>query len=95
MNSSPEYRPVYRSVNKILTIWSVERKLFFCILLLAAAMFQGSQNLLPSLGTFGVLWVAARAATQADPQMLKVLINSSRFVPRYDPAYQDEGQPHG
>lgn len=95
MNSKPEYRPVYRSVNKILTIWSVERKLFFCILLVAAVMFQVSQNLLSSLGTFGVLWVAARAATQADPQLLKVLVNSSRFVPRYDPAYQDEDRRHG
>jgi len=95
MNSKPEYRPVYRSVNKILTIWNVERKLFFCILLFAAAMFQVSQSLLPSLGTFVVLWVVARAATQADPQLLQVLISSSRFVPRYDPAYQDEDANHG
>ena len=79
-------RPVYRSLNKLLTIWGVERKLFFFILTVAFALFQLSNALLPAMVLFAVLWLCARAATRVDPQLLRIVLNSGRFCERYDPA---------
>lgn len=81
-----EPRPVFRALNKPMTLLGVERRLFFFILVVAFLLFQLSDALLPALAFFGVLMVAARGLTQADPQLMRVLLNSTRFQPRYDPA---------
>lgn len=85
-------RPVYRSLNKLLTIWGVERKLFFFILTVAFALFQLSNALLPALVLFVVLWFCARAATRLDPQLMRIVLNSGRFCERYDPAKSEPTQ---
>ncbi len=77
---------MYRSLNKLLTIWGVERKLFFFILTVSFALFQLSNALLPALVLFAVLWLCARAATRMDPQIMRIVLNSGRFGERYDPA---------
>lgn len=82
-------RPVYRSLNKLLKLCGVERKLFFFILLVAFALFQLSNALLSALMLFAVLWFGARAATEIDHQVLRIVINSSRFAARYDPAKRE------
>jgi type IV secretory pathway TrbD component len=79
-------RPVYQALNKPLTLLGVERKLFFVVLTLAAAMFNVFGALFPSIGLFIALWLAARAATRTDPQILQILVSSRRFGIRYDPA---------
>ncbi len=79
-------KPVYRSLNRVMTLLSVERRLFFLILIAALSVFQVSNAILPAAALFGVLWVIGRAATQADPQLIQILSKSSRFVERYDPA---------
>ena len=89
-----ETRPVYRTLNKPMTLLGVERKLFFFILVVSFLLFHLTEALVPALVLFGVLWAFARAATQTDPQILRILINSNRFGTRYDPALK-EGDKHG
>jgi type IV secretory pathway TrbD component len=80
------YHPVYRSLNKPLTIWGAERRLF----LLAAIMGAATFNFFASLGggvlMFVSLFFAARWATATDPEILRILLNSARFRAQYDPA---------
>jgi type IV secretory pathway TrbD component len=78
--------PVYRSLNKPLTIWGAERRLFFLAAMIGAAMFNFFGSLLGGLLMFAGLFVAARWATAADPQLLRILLNSARFKVQYDPA---------
>ena len=54
-------------------------------LLLGAAVFNLFGSLLGGLLTFGVLYVGARLASATDPQILRILLNSSRVGRQYDP----------
>ena len=78
--------PVYRSLNRPLTIWGVERRLFFLAAMIGAASFNFFGSLLGGLLMFAGLFVGARWATAADPQMLRILLNSARFKIQYDPS---------
>ena len=78
--------PVYRGLNKPMTLCGVERRLFLCVAVLCVAMFNLFGALLPAGVLFVVLWFLARVATQTDAEILRILINSSRFAGRYDPA---------
>jgi hypothetical protein len=40
MPDRPTYRPVYKALHRPLTIWGVDRRLFFLSLLLGAATFN-------------------------------------------------------
>ena len=80
------FHPVYRALNKVLTIWGVERKLFFLAALTGAGTFNFFGSLTGGLLMFVTLFAAARWATAKDPQSLRILLNSARFKPRYDPA---------
>lgn len=81
-----ETRPVFRVLNKPMTLLGVERRLFFFILVVSFVLFHLTEALVPAVVLFGVLWAFARAATQTDPQILRILINSNHFGTRYDPA---------
>ena len=76
---------VYRSVNKPLTILGAERKLFFLALVMAGATFNFFGSLAAAVLMGASLYAAARWVTLADPEMLRILLNSSRFKVRYDP----------
>lgn len=82
----PIFHPVYRCMNKPLTIWSVERNLFFLALVIGAATFNFFGSLLGGLAMFGTLYFFASWATATDPQILRILLNSSTFRCQYDPA---------
>lgn len=84
--------PVYRSLNRPLTIWGVERRLFFLAALMGAATFNFFGSLAGGLLMFIGLFVAARSVTRRDPQLLRILLNSARFKAHYDPAKR--GAPH-
>jgi type IV secretory pathway TrbD component len=86
MVTKPTFHPVYRSMNKPLTIWGAERRLFFLALILGGATFNFFGSLLGGLLMFASLYLFARWATVSDPQMLRILLNSSGFRVRYDPA---------
>ena len=89
MSNEPRFHPVYKSINKPLTIWGVERRLFFLALLLGGATFNLFGSLLSGLVMFAALYLLARWTTAVDPQILRILLNSSRFKTQYDPAKRD------
>ena len=77
---------VFRSINKPLTIWGVERRLFFLALLIGAGTFNFFGSLIGGIFMFSALYLLARWTTKSDPQLLRILLNSSNFKTRYDPA---------
>ena len=85
MPNEPTFHPVYRAMNKPLTIWGAERRLFFMALVIGAATFNLFGSLSSGLGMFTALFLFARWATGADPQILRILLNASKFRRRYDP----------
>jgi type IV secretory pathway TrbD component len=86
MPNEPRFHPVYKSINKPLTIWGVERRLFFLALIMGGATFNLFGSLLSGLVMFAALYVMARWAAGCDPQILRILLNSARFKTQYDPA---------
>ena len=89
MPNEPQCHPVYKSINKPLTIWGVERRLFFLALIMGGATFNLFGSLLSGLVMFAALYLLARWATAIDGQLLRILLNSSRFKTQYDPAKRD------
>jgi type IV secretory pathway TrbD component len=90
MTNNPTFYRVCKSINKPLTIWGAERGLFFLALVMGGATFNLFGSLLGGIIMFVALFVFARWATVTDPQVLRILLNSSRFHPRYDPAKRAE-----
>jgi len=76
---------VYRSLNRPLTILGVERKLFFCAAVMGAATFNMMGSFLGGILIFVALFVMGQTATKKDPQILRILLNSSRFKSQYCP----------
>lgn len=89
MADQPIYRPVYKALHRRLTIWGVERRLFFLALLLGAATFNLFYSFLAGLLMFAGLYGFALWATRRDPDMLRILLTSSTARRRYDPAKHD------
>jgi type IV secretory pathway TrbD component len=89
MADRPTYRPVYKALHRPLTIWGVDRRLFFLSLLLGAATFNLFYSFLAGLLIFGGLYGFALWATARDPEMLRILLASSKARRRYDPGKHD------
>ncbi len=89
--SSRTSHPVYRSLNKPLTIWGVERRLFFLAVVMGGAAFNFFGSLTGAIGMFAALYAFARWATATDPEILRIILNSSRFKRLYDPAKHATG----
>jgi type IV secretory pathway TrbD component len=81
----PTVRPVHKALHRPLTVWGVDRLLFFVALLMGAATFNLFYSFLAGLLTFVGLYLFAMWTTKRDPQMLRILLSSSRFRSRYDP----------
>ena len=77
---------VYKSLNRPLTILGVERKLFFCAAVMGAATFNMMGSFLSGVLVFAALFVLGQAATRRDPQILRILLNSSKFKSQYCPS---------
>ena len=82
----PVARPVHKALHRPLTVCGVDRRLFFLALLMGAATFNLFYSFLAGLLVFVGLYIFALWSTKRDPQMLRILLSSSRFRPRYDPA---------
>ena len=80
----PVSRPVYKALHRPLTVCGVDRRLFFLALLMGAATFNLFYSFLAGLLTFMGLYAFALWSTKRDPQMLRILLSSSRFRTRYD-----------
>ena len=85
MHELPTYRAVHKALHRPLTVCGVDRRLFFLALLMGAAAFNLFYSFLAGLLIFGGLYGFARWATVRDPQMLQILLASSRARRRYDP----------
>ena len=85
IQNGPRFHSVYKSINKPLTIWEAERRLFFLALIMGGATFNFFGSLVSGLVMFLALYLFARWATATDIQMLRVLLNSSKFRTQYDP----------
>ena len=77
--------PVFKAMNRPLTVLGAERRLFFVALLSGGAIFSLLHSLLGGIGLFVVGVVIARIATKHDVEILRVLFNSAKFRNRYDP----------
>jgi type IV secretory pathway TrbD component len=77
--------PLFRSLNRPLTILGAERKLFFFALVMGACVFNLFSSVLGALGMFFALYLFARWATRTDPQILRFLLNSTKTRAQYDP----------
>jgi type IV secretory pathway TrbD component len=84
--NEPVFHRVSKSINKPLTIWGAERRLFFLAVIMGAATFNFFASLFSGLVMFGGLYGFARWATRTDPQILRILLNSAKFRSQYDPA---------
>jgi type IV secretory pathway TrbD component len=82
----PEYRPVYRSLHRPLTVCGVDRRLFFLALLVGAATFNLFYSFLAGCLLFSVIYAFAWVSTSRDPQMLQILLRSGKGRARYDAA---------
>ena len=89
MPDEPRFHSVYKSINKPLTIWGAERRLFFLALIMGGAAFNLFGSLLSGLVMFAALYLLARWATATDPEILRILLNSSRFKQEYDAAKRE------
>jgi len=84
--NEPNLHRVFKSINHPLTIWGAERKLFFLAVVMGAATFNFFASLVSGIVMFASLYAFARWATATDPQILRILLNSSKFRNHYDPA---------
>jgi type IV secretory pathway TrbD component len=86
MRNRAVYRPVYKALHRSLTVCGVDRRLFFLALLMGAATFNLFYSFLAGLLVAVGLYGFALWSTKRDPQMLRILLSSSRFRARYDAA---------
>jgi type IV secretory pathway TrbD component len=79
--------PVYRTLNKPLTIMGVERTLFATALFTGAGFQVLFSSFLGAIVIFAILLTLARTATRRDPKMLVFIIQamSHKFRAEYDP----------
>ena len=90
-----EYRAVYRALHRPLTVWGVDRRLFFLALLVGAAAFNLFYSLLAGCLLFGVLYGVAWWSTTHDPQLLQILLRAGRSHTRYDAAQRATARTEG
>ena len=86
MTTGRRINTVYRTLHRPLTVLGAERKLFFFAICMGAATFNMLSSLLGGVLMFLLLYVAARWATNTDPQMLRFLLSAAKFKTQYDPA---------
>lgn len=77
--------PVFRSLNRPLTILGAERKLFFFALMMGAGVFNLMKTFIGGILMFLLLYLLARWATKTDPKMLRFILNSAKTRTQYDP----------
>ena len=85
MPDRPTFRVVYKALHRPLTICGVDRRLFFLALLVGAATFNLFYSFVAGLLIAVGLYAFALWATRRDPEMLRILLASSRARRRYDP----------
>ena len=86
MTTARRINTVYRTLNRPLTILGAERKLFFLAMCMGAGTFSMLSSLLGGVLMFLLLYLAARWATETDPQILRFILSAAKFKTQYDPS---------
>src|SRR3984885_4889063 len=81
--------PVFKAMNRPMTVLGAEPRLFFVALISGGSIFSLFHSLFGGIGLFVVGTIVARIATKHDVEILRVLFNSSKFRRRYDPMKWD------
>ena len=90
MSDRPTYRPVYKALHRPLTIWGVDRRLFFLALLMGAATFNLFYSFLAGLLMFGGLYgVRAVGDARATRRCCGFCSRPRKARRRYDPGKHD------
>jgi type IV secretory pathway TrbD component len=76
-------------MNSPLTILGAERRLFFVALLSGGAVFSLVHSLAGGILLFAAGVLIARIATKHDVEILRILLNSTKFRTRYDAMKSD------
>jgi type IV secretory pathway TrbD component len=74
----------FKTMNRPLTILGAERRLFFVALITGGAIFSLMHSLLGGILLFVIGVIVAQRATKYDVEILRILLNSSKFRRRYD-----------
>jgi type IV secretory pathway TrbD component len=90
--SDARMSPVFKAMNRPLTVLGAERRLFFVALISGGAIFSLLHSLSGGIALFIVGVIIARIATKYDVEILRVLFNSTKFRRRYDPMKAGETQ---
>src|SRR3954467_3409292 len=77
--------PVFKAMNRPLTVLGAERRLFFVALISGAAIFSLLHSLLGGIGLFIVGVIVARIATKPGVEILRVPLTPGKSGRRYDP----------
>jgi type IV secretory pathway TrbD component len=85
LSTDSRVSPVFKAMNRPLTVLGAERRLFFVALISGGAVFSLFHSLFGGIGLFIVGTIVARVASRHDVEILRVLLNSSKFRRRYDP----------
>jgi type IV secretory pathway VirB3-like protein len=83
---APTLRVTHKALHRTLTIFGVDRRLFFLAMMLGAGTFNLFYSFVAGLLMFVGFYAFAWWATLHDPEMLKILLSSSRARRRFDPA---------
>ena len=81
----PRRSPVYKALNKPLTIMGCDRRLFFCAVTLAAGIWNLLNTLVGSILTAVVAILVGRYITATDPKLPRIVLNSAKWAVEYDP----------
>jgi type IV secretory pathway TrbD component len=76
---------VYKGVNRALTIFGVERRLFFMAAVVGVSTFNYFGSLLGGLVMFLLLYALARWASAYDPEIVRIALRSTTLKRAYDP----------
>jgi len=80
--------PIYRAINKPLTIGGVERWMFG-IAMIGGLMALIAFGMTAATLTFALLFFSARRVTKDDHQMPRIFLAARRFRNVYDPAKRE------
>ncbi len=84
MAQEPICRRSYASINRPLTIWGADRRLFLLALMIGGGAFNFFGSLLLGIVLFLVLYGLARWTMVVDRQLPRILLSSAKARTRYD-----------
>jgi len=79
---------VFKSLHKPLTYLGIERRIFFCVAVVAVALFNVSNSLMAGFVIFIGGMIFGYWVTNTDTAYLTILMKSGKFKVRYDAAKQ-------